>query len=200
MTDIEATSDPASRSGLVLRVMSLPEGMPQTVTELEIPGVTEDSSDDLQFSAEHVYRAVVFAGGGLAWSPDGTRLAFVSGHEGTSADVYVYSRDTGQIARLTDDPSHAYQLSWSPDGRYIFYTGASNFGSGAGYVMEGVWVARADGADVRSLYEPDSVSGAEVLVDWVSEDTVLVHSWRRDWGGVNLVAERNQCAGLAGCL
>lgn len=78
--------------------------------------MTIDSSEDLQFAAEQVYRAVVFEGGGLAWSPDGTKLAFVSGHRGTSADVFVYSRDMGESTRLTDGPSHAYQLSWSPDG------------------------------------------------------------------------------------
>jgi WD40 repeat protein len=187
VTDIEVGSDPKSHGGLTLRILSLPEGAAQTVTGLQIPDVNADSSDDLQFSAEQVYRAVIFEGGGLAWSPDGSSLAFVSGHGGTSADVYVYSRDTGEIARLTDGPGHAYQLGWSPGSQYIFHTGASNFGSGAGYMMVGVWVARADGTGVRSLYEPDPRSGAEVLVGWVSADTVLVHSWRPDCGGINLV-------------
>jgi len=187
VTDTEPGFDPESRSGLTLRVLSLPEGIAHTVTELQIPNVTKDSSDDLRFSAEHVYRAVVFEGGGLAWSPDGSNLAFVSGHDGTSADLYVVSRDLREITRLTDGPNQAYQISWSPDSRYIFHTGASNFGTGAGYVMEGVWVARADGTGVRSLYEPDPRTGAEVLVDWVAVDTALVHSWRPDCGENNLI-------------
>ena len=53
--------------------------------------------------------------------------------------------------------------------------------------MVGVWVARADGTGVRSLYEPDPRTGAEVLVDWVAVDTALVHSWRPDCGGRNLI-------------
>jgi Tol biopolymer transport system component len=187
VTDRAADPDSESGEGLVLRVLSLPEGMAQTVTDLQIRNVTSDSPEDLQFAADQVYRAVVFEGGGLAWSPDGTKLAFVSGHEGTSADVYVYSRDTGQIARLTDGPAHAYQLSWSPDGQYIFHTGAAAFGSGAGYSMVGVWVARVDGTGIRSLYEPDLRSGSEVLVDWISANTALVHSWRPDCGQVNLM-------------
>ena len=187
VTDTEAGFDPESRGGLTLKVLSLPEGTVHTVTELQIPNVTKDSSEDLQFSAEHVYRAVIFEGGGLAWSPDGSTLAFVSGHEGVSADLYVYSRELREITRLTDGPSQAYQISWSPDGRYIFHTGASNFGTGAGYVMVGVWVARADGTGVRTLYEPDPRTGAEVLVDWVAVDTALVHSWRPDCGGRNLI-------------
>jgi dipeptidyl aminopeptidase/acylaminoacyl peptidase len=148
--------------------------------------VNSDSPDDLQFAADHVYRAVVFEGGGLAWSPDGSNLAFVSGHGGTSADVYVASRDVDEITRLTNDPNHAYQLSWSPDGQYIFHTTASNFGSGAGYVMEGVWIARADGTGIQPLYEPDPRSGAEVLANWISPNTVLVHSWRVDCGELRL--------------
>jgi len=187
VTDNEAESDPENSGGLALRVLSLPEGTTQTVTELQIPNVTRDSSEDLQFSADQVYRAVVFQEGGLAWSPDGSKLAFVSGHGGTSADLYVYSRDLGEITRLTDGPSHAYQISWSPDSQYIFHTGASNFGSGAGYTMVGVWGARADGTGIRSLYEPDPRSGAEELIDWVSADTALVHSWRPDCGRVNLI-------------
>ncbi len=187
VTDVEAGFDPESRGGLTLKVLSLPEGVVHTVTELQIPNVTGDSSEDLRFSAEQVYRAVIFEGGGLAWSPDGSSLAFISGHEGVSADLYVYSRDPQEITRLTDGPSQAYQISWSPDSRYIFHTGASNFGTGAGYVMVGVWVARADGTGVRSLYEPDPRTGAEVLVDWVAVDTALVHSWRPDCGGNNLI-------------
>lgn len=187
VTDAQAEPDAEAGGGLLLRVLSLPEGGARTVTELQIPDVTSDSSDDLQFAAQQVYRAVVFQEGGLAWSPAGGQLAFVSGHDGTSADVYVYARDTGEIIRLTDGPSHAYQLSWSPDGQYIFHTGTSNFGSGAGHTMVGVWTARADGTGIQSLYEPDSRSGDEELIDWVSNDTVLVHSWRPDCGKVNLV-------------
>jgi hypothetical protein len=182
-----AGTDPGSGEGLVLRMMTLPEGVAHTVTGLQIEGVTDESPQDLQFAADQVHRAVIYEGGGLAWSPDGTQLAFVSGHEGTSSDVYVLARDTGQITRLTDGPAHAYQLSWSPDGEYIFHTGASNFGSGAGYAMVGVWAARADDTGVRSLYEPDPRSGSEVLVDWISADTVLVHSWRPDCGALTLM-------------
>ena len=175
-------------NGMTLKIFALPDLVVQTVTNLSIPDVTEDSSEDLQFAAQHVYRAVVFDGGGPTWSPDGQMLAFVSGHDGVSSDVYVYHLDTGQIVRLTDGPSHAYQLDWSPDGKYIFHTGSSNFGTGAGHVMDGVWVARADGTGVRSLYDPDPASGDEVLVDWLADDTTLMYSWRPDCGSLGLSA------------
>lgn len=42
----------------MLRVLSLPGGVPRTVTDLGIPNVTDSSSEDLQFAAEQVIRAI----------------------------------------------------------------------------------------------------------------------------------------------
>jgi len=172
--------------GLVLRVLSLPDGLPATVTGLDIRDVTESSSEDLQYAAEQVIRAIEWENGGPVWSPDGTRVAFASGHAGTSGDLYAYVSDTGVTTRLSEVPGHAYQINWSPDGTYVFHTSASNFGSGAGYAMEGVWVSRADASGTRSLYTPDTRTGAEEFVAWESDDTLLVNSWRPDCGANTL--------------
>jgi len=98
----------------------------------------------------------------------------------------VYTPDTEAITRLSEVPGHVYQVNWSPDGEAIFYTSASNFGSGAGYAMKGVWVSRADGSGTRALYAPVVGAGAEEFVAWESADTVLVNSWRPDCGGNTL--------------
>jgi len=47
VTDSEARFAPDSRGGLTLKVLSLPEGTAHTVTELQIPNVTGDSSEGL---------------------------------------------------------------------------------------------------------------------------------------------------------
>lgn len=55
------------------------------------------------------------------WSPDGTRIAFVSGSD-EGREVYVYWVETGQIARLTQLDRSPGGIAWSPDGLQIAFT------------------------------------------------------------------------------
>ena len=55
------------------------------------------------------------------WSPDGSKLLYLSAEEGSS-QLWVHWLDTGRsapITRLTESPSG---LAWSPDGRWIALT------------------------------------------------------------------------------
>ena len=55
------------------------------------------------------------------WSPDGTRLAYVSAAEG-SPQLYVRWMDTGQTALLTNLVQAPAAIAWSPDGKSIAFT------------------------------------------------------------------------------
>ncbi len=55
------------------------------------------------------------------WSPDGTRIAFVSGST-EGSEIYVYWVETGQIARLTQLERSPGGIAWSPNGRQIAFT------------------------------------------------------------------------------
>ena len=55
------------------------------------------------------------------WSPDGTRIAFVSG-SAEGSEIYVYWVETGQIARLTQLERSPGNIAWSPDGGRIAFT------------------------------------------------------------------------------
>jgi dipeptidyl aminopeptidase/acylaminoacyl peptidase len=55
------------------------------------------------------------------WSPDGTRLAYVSAAEGTP-QLYVRWMDSGQTALLTNLVKAPNAIAWAPDGKSIAFT------------------------------------------------------------------------------
>jgi acylaminoacyl-peptidase len=55
------------------------------------------------------------------WSPDGTRLAFVSNAAG-SPQLFVRWMDSGQTALLTNLTEAPGDLTWSPDGRSLAFS------------------------------------------------------------------------------
>jgi dipeptidyl aminopeptidase/acylaminoacyl peptidase len=55
------------------------------------------------------------------WSPDGTRVAFLSDVDGKQ-QIYVRWMDTGQIARITNLEQSPDAIAWSPDGRMISFS------------------------------------------------------------------------------
>ena len=57
-----------------------------------------------------------------AWSPDGTRIAFVSNRAGPF-DVYVMNADGSGQTRLTFEVVDAHHPAWSPDGTRIAFDG-----------------------------------------------------------------------------
>ena len=86
-----------------------------------------------------------YAIGGVAWSPDGTRLAYnQSSYEDPGMNgIYLLDVGTGESARLTHCgdgcPRGQGGLAWSPDGSQIAYSGG------------GIFVMDADGSDRRVI-------------------------------------------------
>ncbi|MEO8337134.1 MAG: peptidase S41, partial [bacterium] len=74
------------------------------------------------------------------YSPDGTRLAFVSNRTG-NGDVYVLTLASGEVRRVTFDDVNDALDSWSRDGKWIYFSSVSRDIAG----MSDVFRVSADG-------------------------------------------------------
>jgi hypothetical protein len=181
------TTDVYRYADLRLELLDLDTGELEVVTPLTSPD-TEPGNGDFEYIWDdpnfQVMRAFTELNS-VTWSPDGSLLAFMGAIDGPSSDLYVYSTVDKSITRLTDGPSQGIHPVFSPDGKYIVHAGVGSLGTGAGYLMEGVWAAAADGSEVISLYDP-SRSGDEVFVGWDSPGMLIVYSWSAALGSYNL--------------
>ncbi|MEE4193847.1 MAG: hypothetical protein V2J07_01485 [Anaerolineae bacterium] len=133
-----------------------------------------NQQDELDFALDRI-RAV----GQLAWAHDSLTLAFVSSHEGPSPDVYSYFLQSGEVIQLTDGPSHAVGLAWSPDDAYIFHAGVEKMYtgySGAGYSGWTFYAAAPDGSEVLTVTRGTDEIQKEEIIGWVSDTEVLMTS------------------------
>ncbi|PDW02528.1 PD40 domain-containing protein [Candidatus Viridilinea mediisalina] len=83
----------------------------------------------------------VTAGSAPAWSPDGSRLAFIANTAGDVGFLFVMPADRSSEARLIseDDFFEAYEPTWSPDGSRLAYYGM-------GLEGHGIFIINADGS------------------------------------------------------
>ena len=56
------------------------------------------------------------------WSPDGTKIAFVSDRNDDADQIYVMDSDGRNQTRLTDGPRRKMNPDWSPDSQKIAFT------------------------------------------------------------------------------
>lgn len=147
-----------------------------TLLQLELTGPSTQLSPENTHGdpAFEVIGALQFSDS-LAWSPDGSRLAFVAARDGDSADVYLFNRSDNSVVRLTEEAGHAAALHWSPDGLLLQYISVNSFGTGAGFSMEGLWVYDFQGNQIQRLEMLES-SGENFLV-WTDTSHFLITSW-----------------------
>ena len=100
------------------------------------------------------------------WSPDGTKIAFISNRNGGEYQIYVMDADGTNQIKLTDGPREKRYPDWSPDGGKIAFTVRDR--------INHIEVMDADG-DNRAVLERDA----------------LTPSWSPDGGKIAFVSGRD---------
>ncbi|MGH7606261.1 MAG: LpqB family beta-propeller domain-containing protein, partial [Gemmatimonadales bacterium] len=83
-----------------------------------------------------------------AFSPDGSRIAFVSATSG-NAEIYLMNADGTDVTRLTTDPQLDGRPVFTPDGQTILFHSAR--AAGGGGARQQIWAMSLDGTEVRQL-------------------------------------------------
>ena len=86
----------------------------------------------------------------LAWSPDGSKIAFTSRGEDNS-DIYVINADGSNLRRLVESSALEQQPLWSPDGTRIVFTRTTFMSAEDEEGNSDVYLMNADGSDIIQL-------------------------------------------------
>jgi Tol biopolymer transport system component len=117
------------------------------------------------------------------WSPDHSKIAFVSNRSGGNVDLYVMHADGSMVQRLTDNPGEDSQPAWSPDGSRIAFVHGDD-PSYAGRInllnceTAHIYVMKADGTGQKKL----TTVGNNTDPAWSPDSQQIAFSSNRDMG------------------
>jgi TolB protein len=139
---------------------------------------------------------------GPAWSPDGQKIAFVSGRSNTSlsfvdTDIYIMDKDGQNVVQWngSKDNSADKYPEWSPDGSSLIFSSSPNTG-GALADVSNIYMAPASpttkatatNLTMQDMVESDpswSPDGNQIVFDSLRDDNW--HIYAMDKNGSNFV-------------
>jgi Tol biopolymer transport system component len=104
-----------------------------------------------------------------AWSPDGTKIAFMSNRDDQfNYEIYVMNADGSNPTRLTSNSAHDHSPTWSPDGTKIA------FGRSTSATHIRVMVMNSDGTGEVELADPRAFGASSTgHLQWSPDGTKL---------------------------
>lgn len=113
-----------------------------------------------------------------AWSPDGSKIAYVSNRPDPFQDVWVMDADGGNRTRLTTHDGFDAFPEWSPDGSRIAFTSDRS-------AVDDIWTMDPTGGDLQRLTRGPAV---DERPDWSPDGSTIVFSrngniWSMDADG-----------------
>ncbi len=131
--------------------------------------------------------------GGLAWSPDGSRLAFVSGRT-THAFIGVYESDTTSIRWIAPSTSRDGTPRWSPDGTRLVFVRRPGAGGPPEPSLEqrhapwAIWVADARTGEARERWTAPATPRGNIAgthggtnLHWTAGDRIVFMTELDGW-------------------
>jgi dipeptidyl aminopeptidase/acylaminoacyl peptidase len=199
--------DPASSTQqpqVAIWAASLSGGEPVKIADGDAPAIS--ARGELAYTQEdHVWTAPL--GGGkperlffdrgkdsdLQWSPDGSRLAFVS-KRGDHSFIGVYSSKSAPISYLEPSTNLDSSPRWSADGTRLAFVRQPGDGGPPEPILTQVahpwslWVSPSNGGAAHRVWQsPDSLSGSypdvagEANLHWASADRLVFLAYLDDW-------------------
>lgn len=107
----------------------------------------------------------------IFWSPDSSRLSFVSDRNG-NWDIFLVDVKSGEVKPLTSDPNDERHPLWSPDGKHIGFLRSGSDG--------GLFVQSADGAaparKIADSYGPNDLGIGIESFSWSPDSRWIAFS------------------------
>jgi dipeptidyl aminopeptidase/acylaminoacyl peptidase len=139
--------------------------------------------------------------GSAVWSPDGSRLAFVSSR-GTHSFVGVYTDEATPILWIAPSTSRDASPRWSPDGRRLAFVRRPGVGGAPEPVLEqrhvpwSIWTADAATGEASRLWtSPETLRGSVPTthggtnLHWAAAGRIVFLSYMDGWPHLYSIAE-----------
>ena len=131
--------------------------------------------------------------GSIAWSPDGSRLAFVS-NRGDHAFVGIYANEQTPVTWIAPSTSRDSMPRWSPDGGQVVFVRRPGVGGPPEPVLTprqapwALWIGDASSGTARRLWKaPETLRGSipgtdgGVNLHWAARDRIVFVSYHGGW-------------------